>query len=337
MAGREAKAARTQLALGLGVNHATLVRVLDLVRAEPNLVDEVRSRHQLHRAERKQWERVGRTLTLEKNNGQQFDWEISDFASLLNLCLETSQNFHADVESLYNRDMCVPGREWELIVYSDECTPGSVLRPINSRKCWCVYVAIKPLGKLSLDAAWLPLGTIRTDVVRDDLQGGWPACLKALLKHLFFGAGSLSAGVMIPALGKLLFFKLGALLADESGLHATWSSKGAGGLMPCFRCKNVVMKRTKGVSLLDTDTSGTLVDITCNSLERLQPQTDRDVLNNADVLAAQRHALPVGRFQALQQAMGMNYNPHGLLFDPTLRPWLKPITWTLYDPMHIFL
>ena len=133
--------------------------------------------------------------------------------------------------------------------------------------------------------------------------------------------------------GHIVVFKMGSLLCDEAGLHVCWSSEGAGGNKPCFRCANVVARRAGELSIVSADRTNTLVDITCLEPASFHVHSDDDVLANAARLQGQRAA---PNFASLEQAMGLNWNEHGLLFDPALAHWLKPISWSWYDPMHVF-
>ena len=140
-----ARVARHDRLLGSDINHSTLLRVLDLVRVDPQVLDDVTSRFQMRRRELKIWEEFRHTLELPRKSGPAFMWETTSFSKMLIKCLERCDVLREEVLSLYSREPCLPGCEWEMVVYFDETTPGSVLRPINSRKCWCIYVAIKNL------------------------------------------------------------------------------------------------------------------------------------------------------------------------------------------------
>ena len=122
--GRPAKIARHDRLLGAGINHSTLLRVIDLVRGDVRVLDDVQSRFQLYRRGRQLWGELQRTLELPRKSGAAsrksgpfFTWEIASFSKLLNRCLERCDVLREEVLSLYSREPCLPGREWELIIY----------------------------------------------------------------------------------------------------------------------------------------------------------------------------------------------------------------------------
>ena len=169
-----------------------------------------------------------------------------------------------------------------------------------------------------------------------EIIGEWPACIKALLLELFRREDIEYSGVLVPSLGVILYFQMGVFLGGESGLHSIWSSKGASGLRPCFLCRNVVAKPNHGFGLVAHDTTGTLVDIRVKNEAAMQLHTDESIMRNARTLNEQRSVLRAADFADLEKAMGLNWNPLGLLCDSTLQDFIKPATWSMYDPMHVF-
>ena len=67
-------------------------------------------------------------------------------------------------------------------MYIDDITPGNPLRPDNKRKITAVYASCIELGNfLRLEEAWLALGVIRTNVVKE-VKGGLSNAIRQLLK-----------------------------------------------------------------------------------------------------------------------------------------------------------
>ena len=100
--------------------------------------------------------------------------------------------------------------------------------------------------------------------------------------------------------------------------------------MPCMKCRNVV--------LLSSDLQGFdggLQTIACTDLSLCIQNTDEDQWYKHDRLAASQPVLGVGAFKEIQQALGQNFNPDGVLADVPLRSHVRPSSTHTYDPMHV--
>ena len=55
----------------------------------------------------------------------------------------------------------------------------------------------------------------------------------------------------------------------------------------------------------------------------------------ADLLKTHKEAgMPAADFDRLQQVLGVNFSPHGVLLDTHIRSFLPPVDHCLRDPMH---
>ncbi len=157
------------------------------------------------------------------------------------------------------------------------------------------------------------------------------------LLHIFF-VGPLftfSMGCRCP-LGDTVFLftaRFGGLLGDEKALKGCFELKGASGSKPCAFCKNVVGKRSEV-----PHNDGYFVCVDCSRYCDLDPHTNESILAMADKLTAQHlEGGSKGKFKVLEQALGLSFSPHGILFDQQLRMILKPRENILWDWMHCLL
>jgi len=157
--------------------------------------------------------------------------------------------------------------------------------------------------------------------------------------------GFTDAGVVIDLVEgpTLLFAKNGQLIADGKAVAMTLDLKGNAGFLPCSICSNVVMKGALTDAEFPLDNpDGKLVDITQPTLANCIPHTNESIFKNADELqrlhALCRHKrLTKGRFEMAEKAVGITYNPLGLLWDLDLRSICPPIDFFLEDWSHVYL
>ena len=85
------------------------------------------------------------------------------------------------------------------------------------------------------------------------------------------------------------------------------------------------------------DPSGYLVDVACAGASRFDPQSFEELADKCDALTALRSNLSNTAFKKAEQRLGMTYNPHGVMWDPELRPLVDPIKVGRVDPAHTLL
>ena len=110
-----------------------------------------------------------------------------------------------------------------------------------------------------------------------------------------------------------LFFKVGAILADEGALHALCACKGAGGLKPCLMCANVYNASNPRM-IPERDPTGVAVPHTCADSAKLVPLT-RPVLSAIFKALAATAAMPKskGRLEEQETQLGWSHVPGSLL------------------------
>ena len=204
-----------------------------------------------------------------------------------------------------------------------------------------IMVSILEWGpsKLQLEAAWLPVAVIRSSISNKQVEGGFSACAKALLRRWFVAEPRLQSDGVLMKCGPgntpaLLFLTFGCTLSDEAALKAFWSSKGASAISPCWKCW--VTNFLKGESLVEYDATKMLRDIRCGRGEfDLVSDGDRHI--QADVLTNCKAKVTAEKFDMLEKAYGLNYTPQGVLWDLDLREIVLPQSGSRYDAVHCFL
>eukprot|EP00971_Amphidinium_carterae_P262428 5205531-Amphidinium_carterae.1 len=165
-------------------------------------------------------------------------------AMMYYLCCH-SASYAMMVKRAHDQNPSGPTKPWNIIVYSDEITPGNQLASVNSRKLQAIYWSVLEYGMdvLSDEESWLELILCRSAVVQK-VQGGMSGVVaKALEQFWETGAHDFAkAGIFVKlpdGSGLRLFLKFGMKLADESALHSAFGCKGSSGLKPCLLCQNI--------------------------------------------------------------------------------------------------
>jgi hypothetical protein len=219
-----------------------------------------------------------------------------------------------------------------IVIYIDEINPGNPLRPEKSRTLQAVYwcFADWPDWLLSRTAAWPTFGTLRSTVV-ESLPGGPSEFMKHILRVFWPPEGqSMATGfTIVKANGERLIRSgiFGGFLCDEKAHNQVVGCKGASGTKPCLTCGNVFGRCKHD----DIPTDG--VSIACPSYDKLKLNSNRLIF---DIFDRIKSAAEADR-ELLQQQLGMNYNPDGILADMWIRSFYKPVDHMLRDWMHMLV
>ena len=194
-------------------------------------------------------------------------------------------------------------------------------------------------SKLQLEAAWLPVAIIRSTISNKQVEGGFSACAKALLRRWFVAEPRLQSSGVIMKCGPektpaLIFITFGCTLSDEAALKGFWSSKGASAISPCWKCW--VTNFLHGESLVQYDATKSLRDIRCGRGD-FDLVSDQDRHIEADVLTNCKDKVTAEKFDMLEKAYGLKYEPHGVLWDLDLREVVLPQSGSRYDAVHCIL
>ena len=255
-------------------SHPALVRACKILSRKPELIGKLQTTSALEDATDAFASHLCDTIHLPIVDATPFEWWIGDIRVYLAFFTRRSYNFRSLLKAACARHGA--GTETSpltLILYSDEATPGAVMRQENKRKSHCFYFSVLEFGAHALvhEAAWLPLGYLRSQIA-STVVGGLSAVLVHLMRYMLLGERSIvSVGVVVDELADdgsalLLFFKQGPFIVDESALNSALSTKGATGLFPCAKCDNVYgrLHEQEEHDLGDHDTSNELVDLSCN-------------------------------------------------------------------------
>lgn len=339
-----------------GISDRAIETIINKIKARPDILDCCgnASRHQMRRLSNKLLAEISVTLPLQQESGETFDWKILQFDKILLKYAQTSPLFSYLLHDALGKasDHCL-----RAIVYHDEISSGNVLRVCNSRKVMMIYVGILEFGHLVLRSewAWICIGALRHDII-STVKGGLPCIMKVLFENMFIGkTGMHSVGAVLPLLqtmpatkhssvrssgsadrlvqNKLVFCKMALLLADESALKSTFDFKGAAGLRPCIFCTNVVAKTSR---LEEHDATQQLVTICEIDFSKCKRNSSEHVWRAHDTLQRMHAQINKSEFEKLEKAMGLNYNPLGLIACSELRKEIRPIECSMYESMHTF-
>jgi len=163
--------------------------------------------------------------------------------------------------------------------------------------------------------------------VHGDISG----VMKLILRRFFpeGGVNFATTGVLLPAaIGGTFHFKakLCYIVVDEKAHKNTWQVKGAKGTNCCLWCKNVLF--LKGAPAGDY-----IADVQTALPHQFDLHSAASFYEMADVL---QHVKLVGtakEFDSVSESMGLNYDPHSLVYDLHLRQFVSPEN-ALTDTMH---
>ena len=230
-----------------------------------------------------------------------------------------------------------PSRDdpWNLIIYSDEVTPGNPLATLNKRKFHAVYWTFLEFGvnALSREESWFCV-TTEYSLNMNKYSAGLSQAFAAIIM-LFFSAD----GTDLSTTGVLLHFgnesvrlwaKVGGILQDGGAHKSVWHCRGDGSHRFCLLCKNLVTHQS---ALVDEDGSNLLCSRVIKYKD-LVMASSRDIRKSARYIANRRATLAPQAFTDLQTALGLTDHPHAILLWKSLDIILDPIESYVHDPMH---
>ena len=132
----------------------------------------------------------------------------------------------------------------------------------------------------------------------------------------------------------MLWAALAVKVADESALHQVWLNKGAGGIMLCLLCSNVVSDDS---GLAMHDARHELVPSTCLEFGRFVLHTGASIRALLARIAAFAEGATKTALEEFEKQVGFSHCPESILMDPALSPYVDPCRITMYDWCHVFL
>jgi len=228
---------------------------------------------------------------------------------------------------------------WNIIMYSDEVTPGNVIAPVNNRKFQAIYWSFMELGcnALSREDAWFTV-CIEFSAWVNGMHAGISQVFAKIIKRFFqpdgfnFAKNGILLDIDHDEVDVRIWAKLGGILQDGGAHKYTWHLRGDGASKFCVLCKNLF---TAESNVVDEDGSN-LLRCNCIDLGELVPEKGSTLRTNARYLAAQADILgpSTKKFTELQQALGLTYHKHALLLDHELDDVFDPCETYQHDSMH---
>jgi hypothetical protein len=228
------------------------------------------------------------------------------------------------------------GRPLNMVLYFDEIVPGDPVGYANKRKFWTCYAAFKEFGPevLCNEACWIPLLELRTEQC-SLLAAGISQVCKLILRDIFLSdrCDVKNSGLLLKSeSGYLrLFIEFGFLVQDGAAHKMVFHTKGDKGTKMCLICRNLFAVET---DIKDEETGETVMTANILYEHECDMATNDEIWGSMRRLKQQKEALEPGDFKKWQQAVGFNYEPHGLLLDESLESVIKPATNYMHDFMH---
>ena len=230
---------------------------------------------------------------------------ICTFALIFSLC-DKSLCFAA---FLHN---CIQGQVGRIAIYVDEVVPGNALRPDPGRAfyAWFWTILEWPDWYRSRKAGWFDLCVMKAKDVAA-IPGGVSAIAVHILK-MFWDPTCLmhmeNLGIRLagPRGPWILRAKFVLWLMDERAEKFITSCKGSSGSKPCISCRNCVGR------IGPADVSQGFMHFSEPGLDGFEPNTYETFSNDLEWLALQHGAVTKGRFDLMQQALGIVYDPLSL-------------------------
>lgn len=268
------------------------------------------------------------TVTVEGLDGCPVQVLLANFFSLLQAVWTVSDSFRALVQRSTSSRQAL-----KLVYYTDEINCGNPLAADASRKLWAVYLSFMDFKAhaLSKEQSWLPVTVMRSKAVAN-MPGGASQLAAVVLRSIFrhdFVDPSVGFQLKAPD-GTLhrLRFELGAFCQDGQAHKMLFSVKGDGGTRCCALC-NVVANGS-------VDNEATVVMSQATAEDQLQLSTDSSFAQSIVTLVEKKATLSKANFALWEQACGLVWNEHCLIYQPDLCKLVKPVSQWCHDFMHAF-
>ena len=234
------------------------------------------------------------TLILQKGQTKP-DVATFHFVNPLSLIYHISQNCHEYAtffRAMLDRHPSDFQRKLDIIAYSDEVSPGNILKRVNERKTYVVYWSFKAHGlpALSTENCWFLLGIARSEVVRN-LPGKAGQYLKMALTK-FYEPFDLRAGIQVvrpPSERRVIFGQISMLVGDETALKESLDFRGAAGTVLCPLCQNICDHRSE---MHVHDSTGSILPSTNLDTTLVQSHSDQSVQDTLRLLAEKKETHP---------------------------------------------
>eukprot|EP00973_Karenia_brevis_P058284 8114341-Karenia_brevis.AAC.1 len=183
-------------------------------------------------------------LQVVHENGQPIKVEACHPLAFQCYCFQACDAWYALLLKRLQLKPPTENEPWNLILYTDEVTPGNALAVQTSRKVYAIYYSFKELGAAALacEDAWFCLTVVRSSLVHKLQSGGLPQIIAQLLLWFFPADGTnlMTTGLHLQREGGpsfRLFAKLATVVQDGLAHKELWSCRD--GTRMCMSCLTV--------------------------------------------------------------------------------------------------
>lgn len=261
-----------------------------------------------------------------------FEWPIANpFALLWVICQRNPVYADFIKECVGERPL---GR---LMLYNDGTTPGGQIVNWRNREITCWYWTFADFPgwfRKRENGGWLPLGVMRTDVQKQ-VAGDLSGVAGHVLRLFFEGSFNCVDGILLPLKGGgsyRLRLELAAFMQDGLAHKQTSSIKGAGGLICCPNCTNI----------MNTDPAKIESDPDMHHYSTAKPKDFKSQSHelfyfNCDRLMESHGRVHPKTFELMEKSFGITFDPASLVYEKALRRFYSVTDHTYNDPMHMLV
>jgi hypothetical protein len=332
------------LSQGSYITDAALASVLKELKSNPDCFPDTISRHTIKRArdEQVKIDTIHGPLITHMQLQLADPPETRDVcyispASILQHAVSVSKQFGSLVKATAQRSSMTPTTRMKICLYSDEVAPGNVMKHDNRRRLQCVYWALMDTGPLALmdEDNWFLLTAVRSNVV-SRLPGGMGQLMENMISCFFKAGASFEDGILLNTGDGpfLVFAEINTKLGDESALKMCFDVKGASGSLICMLCRNIT---AHGSELDLYDRQRFFVASTCTDTSMFVRHTDQTVADAVELIRSSSGVVNKASFARMQQSLGINYAPLGVLFSRRLSGKISMVGSVMFDWMHVYM
>ena len=254
-------------------------------------------------------------------DGKKIEMNLFSIAAMTQNKINSCSLFRECLETALEKT----GNCLDVLLFWDEAVPGNPLAPDLRRKSAMSYITFPDMPILWADTAWLTLSVCRTQELLQ-VPEGHTRSFSLLLQEI---QRETQHGFMLEIGDKVVLTHLRRILilADADGLRLLTGSKGASGLKPCFRCKNIIAGNHLGLRNHE--------HISSNQMERWQQHTMASVAAIASFL----ENIP-GKTAKEKAETQLGWKEAALNCSALLHPDLQDVfqlKHIFFDPMHCFV
>ena len=269
-----------------------------------------------------------------QTSAKTIDILLVNVLTLLQAAFGQGGSFYQLISDTLKTSPCSLGKEWKVLLYSDEIQPGQTLGIHAGRKCCLIYMSILDFGPivLSQDLAWLPICVIRSSLLNQIAAGVSQVFVKVLEQIFTNPACDVGAGLRLkgPNPGEYctLFLAMGGMISDGLAQKQVYASKGDCATKACILCANLYAEKST--------ISGEGTVFTCKLMgeKELIMCSDDDIKQTIKTLIEKKDQLSTSDFKLWEQSCGFNFEPCSLLFAPSIAHLVQPSTQYIHDWMH---